>query len=244
MLNRNGILYQEARTILQEEITTPNTCWSILNALGNGTGRISELGGRLKLPANQLTRYIELLRDLFLVYREVPVLEKNPEKSKKGFYQVADPFLRLWFGAIYPYESLLEFGQQDLVAKRLEPLIQAHFSHCFEKLSRHYLAHHADQFQCVKVGRQWGKGYEIDVAGVNRKNELIVVGECKWSKRAVGLSVYNHLREKVAANRLPVSSSCHFLLFSKSGFTADLYQEAEKNSRLLLIESIFSESGE
>jgi len=76
-LHRSGILYQEARYLLHEEIPTPNICWSILNGLGNGTGRISELGSLLQLPANQLTRYIELLRDLFLVYREVPVLEKN-----------------------------------------------------------------------------------------------------------------------------------------------------------------------
>lgn len=77
VLKPTGILYQEARHILREEITPPNTCWSILNELGNGTGRISDLAGRLKLPANQLTRYIELLRDLFLVHREVPVLEKK-----------------------------------------------------------------------------------------------------------------------------------------------------------------------
>ena len=74
-LNPSGILYQEAKYLLHEEITTPNTCWSILNGLGKGTGRISELGSLLNLPPNQLTRYIDLLRDLYLIYREVPIFE-------------------------------------------------------------------------------------------------------------------------------------------------------------------------
>ena len=82
VLEPTGILYHEARHILSEEISSPNTCWSILHALGSGTGRISEIGRVLSLPANQLTHYMELLRQLFWVIREVPVLEKNPDKSK------------------------------------------------------------------------------------------------------------------------------------------------------------------
>lgn len=241
-LNRSGILYQEARYLLHEEITTPNTCWSILNGLGNGAGRISELGSRLNLPANQLTRYIELLRDLFLIYREVPVLEKNPQRSKKGFYQVADPFLRLWFGAIYPYESFLEFGQYELVAKRLRPMIENHIAHCYEKMCRDYVGYSTDAFGCIRVGRQWGKNYEIDVAGVNSENELLVVGECKWSRRRVGMSVLKNLKQKIIINNLPISSSCRYLLFSKSGFSAEIQKEAENNSQLLLINSLFAPS--
>jgi len=241
VLNRFGMMYQEARFLLQEEITTPNTSWSILNALGNGTGRISELASRLKLPANQLTRYIDLLRDLFLIYREVPVLEKNPLKSKKGFYQVADPFLRLWFGAIYPYESFLEFGRHDLVVQRLKPMIENHVAYCYERLCRHFVTNHADQFECTRVGRQWGKNYEIDVAGVNLDDELNVVGECKWSSHPVGISILDKLKRKITDNKLPVSPRCRYMLFSKSGFSKELRQQAEQNDHLLLVDSIFAD---
>lgn len=241
-LNRSGILYHEARYLLNEEISTPNTCWSILNGLGNGTGRISELGSLLRLPANQLTRYIELLRDLFLVYREVPVLEKNPQKSKKGFYQITDPFLRLWFGAIYPYESFLEFDQLDLVEKRLTPLIESHIAHCYEKLCRDYVKFSPDAFGCHRIGRQWGKTFEIDIAGVGSQDELILVGECKWSRHKIGLSVLRALENKVVMNNLPVSASCNYILFSKSGFTAELEHQAQKESRIVLVRSLFEET--
>lgn len=239
VLDSSGLLYQEARYLLHEEISSPNTCWSILQSLGSGTGRISEIGAKLNLPANQLTHYMDLLRDLFLVYREVPVLEKNPAKSKKGFYQVADPFLRLWFGTIFAYESFLEFGKVDTVKKRLKPQIDAHIAYCFELLCRKYVTKRADQFQCLKVGRQWSSHYEIDVAGVNGRHKLNLIGECKWSTKKVGLSIFHKLCDKVMEYRLPVTRDCKYVLFSRSGFTDELQEHAATNENLVLIGSIF-----
>jgi AAA+ ATPase superfamily predicted ATPase len=239
VLQQTGPLYHEARYLLQEELSSPNTCWSILQALGSGSGRISELGSRLGLPANQLTHYIELLRDLFLVHREVPVLEKNPGRSKKGFYQVTDPFLRLWFGCIYPYESFLEFGQSETIIKRLAPLIEKHISFCYEQLCREYVKTAATTFGCLKVGRQWSGKYELDVAGVNADLQLSVVGECKWSRKQVGLSLYRQLREKLTTFALPTSPDCKYLLFSRSGFTRELQNEARKDRQLQLVKNIF-----
>lgn len=241
VLNRSGLLYQEARYLLHEEISSPNTCWSILQTLGCGTGRISKIAGKLGLPANQLTHYIELLRDLFLIYREVPVLENNPEKSKKGFYQVADPFLRLWFGSIFPYESFLEFGQADTIRERLQPQIQNHIAYCYEQLCRQYVQRQAHSFDCLKVGRQWSANYEIDVAGVNGEHKLNVVGECKWSHKKVGLSVYNSLCDTIEANKLPVTTQCKYLFFSRSGFTEELEHKASQNDNLILVGSIFND---
>lgn len=86
------VLYNEARYLLHEEISSPNICWSILQTPGNGTGRISEIGRHLGLPANQLTHYIELLKNLFLIYREVPVLEKIQPAQKKASIRLPTPF--------------------------------------------------------------------------------------------------------------------------------------------------------
>jgi len=234
VLNRNGILYNEAKYILHDEIYTPNTCWSILNALGSGTTKISELGTKLNLPANQLTQYINLLKDLFLVYREVPVLEKNPAKSKKGIYKVADPFLRLWFGCIYPYESFLEFEQSDLVMKKIKPQLLKHISFCYEDICRDFVKKNMLEFNCVKVGRQWAKNYEIDIAGVNEKNELTIIGECKWSNKKIGLSLLEELKNTSTDNNLPISHNCKFIFFSKSGFTKDLLKKAKSDKSIIL----------
>ena len=141
-----------------------------------------------------------------------------------------------------PYVSFLEFGQHELVAERLRPLIETHIAHCYEKLCRDYVGYSTDAFGCVRVGRQWGKNYEIDVAGVNLRNELVVVGECKWSRRKVGMSVLKNLKKKITDNNLPVAPDCRYLLFSKSGFSAELLKIAQNNSRLLLIDALFSKN--
>lgn len=130
----------------------------------------------------------------FLYTEKFPYLKKNPDKSKKGFYKVSDPFLRLWFGSVYPYESFLEFGSAEMVEERLGPVLTNHISYCFEEMCRSYVRNRSDEFDCIRVGRQWGKNYEIDVAGVNIKNNLVVAGECKWSRRRVGMSVLNDLK--------------------------------------------------
>ena len=238
LLDKNGILHNEAKFILHEEITSPNTCWSILHALANGYSKISKLGSCLALPANQLTRYIDLLKDLFLVYREVPVLEKNSAKSKKGIYHVSDPLMRLWFGAIYSYESFLEFGETDIIMDKIQPQIDNHAAYCFEDLCRQYVRNRMSEFSCIRVGRQWGKNYEIDVAGVNADNKLALLGECKWSDRKVGVSILKDLRDKVSDNKLPISSGCCYILFSKTGFTDDLIQLSVENSAIILVDSI------
>lgn len=240
LLDKNGILFNEAKYILHEELNSPNTSWSILNALGSGKTTISELGTTLSLPANQLTRYIDLLKDLFLVYREVPVLEKNPAKSKKGVYHVSDPFLRLWFGSVYPYESFLEFDEKEIIMNKLQPLIDKHIAYCFEDLCRQYVKKHITDYDCLRIGRQWGSHYEIDIAGVNTSNKLNLLGECKWSNKKVGISILRDIQEKASKNNLPLARNCKYIFFSKTGFSDDLIDLSKSdNSNIILVYSLF-----
>ncbi len=235
VLHPNGVLHNEAKQLLQDEIQTPNICWSLLHAIGSGAHRISEIAGRLQEPANKLTRYLELLRDLCLVERQTPVLERTPGKSKKGIYVVSDPFCRLWFGAIYPYSSFFEFGEIEPAYKRIHPLIESHTAGCFEDICRNWIQKRALEFDAVRVGRQWSAQYDIDVAAVNPDGQLTVIGECKWSKKQVGVSVLNDLDEKAADNRLPLAESCTRILFSRSGFTDELRQTAEGSKCIRLV---------
>jgi AAA+ ATPase superfamily predicted ATPase len=238
VLNPDGILHNEARQLLQEEIQTPNQCWSILNAIGSGANRISEIAGRTGQPANKLTRYLDLLKDLHLVRRETPVLEKNPAKSKKGIYVVSDPFFRIWFGAIYPYMSFFEFAQTEPAYSRIEPLIKKLVAECYEEVCRQWIRERALDFNAASVGRQWSSGYEIDVAAVNTKFELTVVGECKWSENKLGISILRELEEKIRSYNLPMAEDSSYILFSKSGFTSDLEELAAGKKNIVLVSSL------
>jgi len=234
VLHPDGILHNEARQLLQEEIQTPNQCWSILNAIGSGANRISEMAGRTGQPANKLTRYLDLLKDLHLVRRETPVLERNPAKSKKGIYVVSDPFFRMWFGAIYPYMSFFEFAKTEPAYSKIEPLINKLVAECYEEVCRQWVRERALDFNAASVGRQWSSAYEIDVAAVNTKFELTVLGECKWSEKKVGMSLLSQLEAKVLSHNLPLAEDCRFILFSKSGFVSELEEFAVGKKNIVL----------
>ena len=235
VLRPNGILHNEARQLLQEEIQSPNICWSILHAIGSGATRVSEIGSRLQEPANKLTRYLDLLRDLCLIRRETPVLESKPATSKKGTYLVSDAFTRLWFGVVYPYNSFFEFGDIETAYPRIEPMLDTHTSHCFEELCRDWLRARAVDYDAARVGRQWSRHYEIDLAAANVQDQLTVVGECKWSNRKVGLSVLRDLEATVRDNRLPLAPGCVRLLCSRAGFTKALRNQAATDPTLTLL---------
>jgi len=231
-------LHAEARYLLQDEIDVPNVCWSLLEAIASGATRISEMASRLQQPANSLTRYLSLLRDLSIVERSVPVAEKNPSRSKRGVYNITDPFLRLWFGCIYPYESHFEFAPTPAAMAKLRPQLDHHIQHCYEALCRHYTRDYMME-ESVRIGRQWGAHYEIDVACVNEQGEFTLLGECKWSTRKVGMSVLHDLQQTASRHALPLAPKHRWLLFSRSGFTKELTQHANTTPTVQLITSLF-----
>ena len=47
--------------------------------------------------------------------KNVPITEKNPERSRKSLYYVSDNFIRFWFRYVYPFKGELELDNQQIV---------------------------------------------------------------------------------------------------------------------------------
>jgi AAA+ ATPase superfamily predicted ATPase len=234
VLTKDGPLYAEARFLLQDEVTTANVYWSLLHTIGGGVTRISEVAGRMGLAANQLTRYLSALQDLGLVQRVVPVTERLPEKSKKGIYQVADNFLRLWFGCVAPYESLVEFGKIREAELLMQSRLIAHTAWSFEEACRQFVEDRAAQYGALKVGRYWDRSLEIDVVGVDEKSQVVLAGECKWSAKPLGLEVVRELQRKVAQVWPERQAAMTLLFFSAGGFSAEVKRWAARSGAILV----------
>ncbi|OYV71840.1 MAG: hypothetical protein B7Z74_06515, partial [Deltaproteobacteria bacterium 21-66-5] len=222
VLAKDGPLYAEARMLLHDEVTTPNVYWSILYAVASGANRISEIAGRVGLPANQLTRYVAALSDMGLVRRQVSVTEKSPEKSKRGLYRLDDTYMRLWFGCVAPFESLLEFGQVQQVEKLMQERLARHLASAFEDVCRQHVEEHLDKIGAVKVGRFWDSHDEIDVVAVDDEGAVVLAGECKWSRRPTSVEVGDSLRRKVERLWPGTHDRIRLAVFSAGGFTAAL----------------------
>ncbi|MBS3816488.1 MAG: restriction endonuclease, partial [Candidatus Thermoplasmatota archaeon] len=84
-----------------------------------------------------------------------------------------------------------------------------------------------------KIGRWWYKEDEIDIVALNEKKNKILFGECKWSKNNVTFTLLNELKEKGEKVRWKNEKrEEEYALFSKSGFTEDLRQEASESKEL------------
>ena len=227
VLRKDGPLYAEARFLLQDEVTVANVYWSLLHVIGSGAARISEIAGRLGMPANQLTRYLAALQDLGYVNRTVPVTERDARKSKRGLYQIVDPFLRLWFGVISRYESLIEFGRGADALTLMRSALASHKAWCFEGICRQYVEDRAFDLGVVRVGRRWDRHREIDVVGVDASGRVLLAGECKMTRRPLGASVLQELREKMHHFASSGDEEPTLMVFSSGGFTEAFQKEAK-----------------
>lgn len=226
-LRRGAFLYEEVEFLLREELREPRHYFALLAAIAQGKRKLSEIVNATGLPQATANKYLSVLGDLGFVRREVPITEKVPLKSKKGLYRLEDPFTRFWFRLVHPVRDWLELDDTARAVRRIRSRMPALLAEAYEDLAPELLRQKAGTPggppPLERVGRWWDRHAEVDVVGVNGPENLFLAGEVKWSRRPVGVNVYQDLRAKAAhiewgrPGRKEV-----YALFSRSGFTPDL----------------------
>ena len=115
VLSKSGFLYEEPNFLLKSESMTSVSYFSIIKAVADGNHKLGKIAGFLGESTSALSPYIANLVDLGFLEKRVPVTEKNPEKSRKGLYFIADNFVRFWFHYVYPYKGELELDNRQIV---------------------------------------------------------------------------------------------------------------------------------
>jgi len=240
VLNRSGYLYDEPHFLLQQEVSEVGSYFSIIRAIAAGNTKLSAIAGILETKATSLTKYLKTLIDLDILEREVPVTEDNPEKSKKGLYKIKDNYLRFWFAFVYPNMSFIESGHSRIVMNKIRnSLVKNHIAFVYEDVCKERMwdlnAEGAWPFNFTKLGRFWDSKDEIDIVALDPEGKNLILGECKYWSEPVGVSVLRNLESKASAvawerDRRKV----WYVLFSASGFTQELIDEAASRADLEL----------
>ncbi len=231
---QTGELFNEPRLLLMEELREPRNYFSILRAIAQGNTRLNEISQASGVGAvNMVARYLDLLQQMRLVTRRVPATEFQPEKSKRGMYQIDDHFLRFWFRYVQPNQSSLDLGLTEAILnQRVRPDLEHFAAAAFEEASRQHVAWLARQgkipFLPERIGGWWERESEIDVLAISRTEKQALVGECKWSVNPVGSNVLDDLKQKAQALlREGEITQLHYALFSRAGFTPALEARAQ-----------------
>jgi len=241
VLNRSGYLYDEPHFLLQQEVSEIGSYFSLIRVIASGKSKLSEIAGALELKATSLTKYLKTLIDLDILEREVPVTEENPEKSKKGLYRIKDNYIRFWFAFVYPNMGFLESGNEEIVMEKIRKgFIVNHTAFVYEDVCRQKMwelnAKGTWPFHFTKVGRWWDSRNEIDIAAVDTDGKNLILGECKFWKDPVGVSMLRDLEEK--ARTIPWERERRgtwYVLFSVNGFTSELQQLAAERNDVVLV---------
>ena len=241
ILNPKGTLCDEPLLLLVEELREPRNYFSVLRAIAAGHTRQNEIAQVAGVGNSSITaRYLDILQQLRVVRRLVPVTERQPEKSKKGLYQIDDAFLNFWFRFVHPNRGALELGLGDAVLSgRVQPAFDAFVGRALEDAAAAYITRLARggqlPFLPERIGRWWSSSEEIDVVAVSDIDQTLLVGECKWSAKAVGLNILVDLQRKTQALQAETGArQVFYVLFSKTGFTPDLMTLAEAEGVLLV----------
>lgn len=248
VFSKNGFLYEEPNFLLKSEFLTAVNYFSIIKAIADGNHKLGKIASALGQESSSLTPYLSTLSDLGFIEKRTPITEKNPEKSRKGLYFIADNFIRFWFCYIFPYKGELELDNMQIVLDEIHKDFKEKFvAFAYEDICKDIFAklcsNNAISFVPSLIGSYWLNDYdgdtEINVMSVDHQNKQVFAGECKYHTKPVDAPVYFTLKEKVD-NAAEIRKSFPkyniiYGLFSKSGFTKRMLDIAKENPNILLI---------
>ena len=95
----------------------------------------------MEQDTSAITPYLKTLIDLGFVIKNVPITEKNPERSRKSLYYVSDNFIRFWFRYVYPFKGELELDNQQIVLDEMgKDFKQKFVAFAYESICRNIFA--------------------------------------------------------------------------------------------------------
>ena len=248
VLSKNGFLYEEPNFLLTDEVQVPTNYFSIIKVIADGNHKLGTIAGILGLETSALTPYLKTLSELGFIEKQVPVTERNAEKTRKGLYFISDNFLRFWFRYVYPYKGELELDNTQISLDELDKDFKEKFvAFAYEDICKEIFARlcsdKAIDFTPSKIGSYWlndkSGNTQIDVMAVDTVNKRLFAGECKYHNQPIDADVYFELVKKVD-NSSEIKSAFKgytviYGVFSKSGFTSRMTDISNSNPNLFLI---------
>ncbi|NLM71514.1 MAG: ATP-binding protein [Synergistaceae bacterium] len=243
-LDPNSFLFEEPANLLKQELREPRTYNAILGAIAGGASRLNEIATRSGCESGLCSRYLAVLMELGIVRKERPLLEKS---NRKTIYSIEDPLFRFWHRFIPEnLTMIMAFRTEGVFERGILPFLPTYMGPVFERMCTQHLLHSpgALPFSLKEIGRWWGTDpgtrtqEEIDIVGVSHDGSRALFAECKYTSKQVGLDVFERLRRR--SQLLRVAGEPFYMLFAKSGFSAQLRREGSiGNVRLVTLKDLY-----
>lgn len=246
VLSRNGPLWNEARTLLEQELKQPGVYFSILEQLATGEKEVDKIASGARIESAVVNRYLSTLAHLRIVGRKLPA--GASASTRGGHWQLNDQFFRFWFRFVFPYQAELETGlePEDIWRGVVRPALSDHVAPVFEDLCRDWTRSHYGGV-AQRFGDWWGHARndlrrdgertteQIDIVGLSG-SRVTVIGECRWRNKAMDGNVLKEIDEyKLPALRqagYEADEDLRILLFSRGGYGRAIEKAAADSARV------------
>ena len=240
ILSASGRLSDDAQHLLDAFLGESSVYYAVLVAIAGGDHTWRGITSRVGRSGGSLARPLQWLEEMGLVERIVPITERNPDRSKRAQYRVADPYVRFWQRIVAPLVNLGMLGLAEpgrLWTEWVEPRLDEYMGLTFEGVCRDYVRYeHALPFESLRVGEWWDASSknQVDVVALGGRGELFL-GECKWGGiTASDLDLLRQRASMVTAELEQQPLRVHLALFSASGkFDRHVKEEASRGDVLL-----------
>jgi AAA+ ATPase superfamily predicted ATPase len=203
-----GALFAEPERLLLEESPSAIEMRPVLDAIGAGAHRLSEIAGRLAMPATSLGRPLDRLTGMGLVRRETPYGEPT-RGGKRSLYKLDDPFLRMWCRVVAPNRAALVAGSPTSRTALLAEHWAALVGQAWEDLCRRALAT-IRKGGLARLGpwrpaaRYWHGGEpEWDLVADDVAGRRVLAGEAWFAARPLTAEVARREAGRLLARPLP-----------------------------------------
>ncbi len=240
VLDPMGPLHREPDRLLIEEMPPALEARPILDAIGAGAHRVSEIGGRVGRAVTSMARPLERLMSMDLVRREVPFGE-NEKKSRRSLYKIEDPFFRLWFRVVAPHRGQLANSTAETRLWLLDRFWPGLAAQAWEDLCRQRLSFLdpasalGAQGPWVSAARWWRGGMpEWDVVSQSLEGSRLLFGEAKWSAKPYDRKMLAKEERALISKPIPPISRFADQEIVRVLFVPEIRAEVEKRDLLIV----------
>lgn len=238
LFNTSSYLFEEPGNLLKQELREPAIYNSVITAVAGGASHSNEIATKVGIESTICAKYLRVLLDLGILIKDTPITEKP---GKKTIYAIGDNFFRFWYRFVPQNMSTISAGKIDRIYDSvISKYYPDYMGLVFEQICREYLFLYAENVPVVlsDIGQWWGtdpkakKEIQIDIVGTPAEGNEYVIGSCKYRNTPIGVDELELLRHY--AQVFGKGDKYHFYIFSKSGFTQGLKDEADREEVTLI----------
>ncbi len=225
MISAYSNYYVDAEVLLREELREINTYLDILKAINDGATTLGEIANTSHIDITNILKYLHVLLGMKIIEKIKPITSSSKEKNY--LYTVRDNYFKFWLRFIYSYKTEIEENSREHIAF-IAKEYNTYMGSVFEEFCRKAITE-TSLIPYTSIGRWWHKEREIDVAALYDKNNILYLGECKWSDNVDALKITRELHEKAEHVKWKNKARTEtYLVFAKSFSTKIKEYEGRK----------------